>query len=63
MATWAIGDVTVIRIEEQIGFASRAPEDYLDGFEREVLARHLDWLCRIIIRRAKTGWSAASIPG
>ena len=43
MATWAIGDVTVIRIEEQIGFASRAPEDYLDGFEREVLARHLDW--------------------
>ena len=39
MATWAIGDVTVIRIEEQIGFASRAPEDYLDGFEREVLAR------------------------
>ena len=44
MATWAIGDVTVIRIEEQIGFASRAPEDYLDGFEREVLARHLDWL-------------------
>ena len=22
MATWAIGDVTVIRIEEQIGFAS-----------------------------------------
>jgi len=44
VATWAIGDVTVIRIEEQIGFASRAPEDYLDGFEREVLARHLDWL-------------------
>ena len=44
MATWTIGDVAVIRIEEQIGFASRAPEDYFDGFEREVLARHLEWL-------------------
>ena len=44
MATWTIGDVTVIRIEEQIGFASRAPEDHFDGFEREVLTRHLDWL-------------------
>jgi glyoxylase-like metal-dependent hydrolase (beta-lactamase superfamily II) len=39
-----IGDVTVTRIEEQLGFASRPPEQYLDGFERETLARHLDWL-------------------
>ena len=44
MATWTIGNVTVTRIEEQLGFASRPPEQYLDGFERETLARHLDWL-------------------
>jgi glyoxylase-like metal-dependent hydrolase (beta-lactamase superfamily II) len=44
VATWAIGDVTVTRIEEQLGFASRPPEQYLDGFEREMLARHLHWL-------------------
>lgn len=44
MATWTIGDVTVTRIEEQLGFASRPPEQYLDGFDRELLARHLDWL-------------------
>jgi glyoxylase-like metal-dependent hydrolase (beta-lactamase superfamily II) len=44
VATWTIGNVTVTRIEEKIGFASRAPEDYLDGFDRELLARHLDWL-------------------
>jgi glyoxylase-like metal-dependent hydrolase (beta-lactamase superfamily II) len=44
VATWVIGNVTVTRIEEQLGFASRPPEQYLDGFEREMLARHLDWL-------------------
>ena len=44
MATWAIGDVMVTRIEEQLGFASRPPEQYLDGFEREMLACHLHWL-------------------
>jgi glyoxylase-like metal-dependent hydrolase (beta-lactamase superfamily II) len=44
VATWTIGDVTVTRIEEQLGFASLLPEQYLDGFERETLARHLDWL-------------------
>jgi len=44
VATWTIGNVTVTRIEEQLGFASRPPEQYLDGFERETLARHLDWL-------------------
>jgi glyoxylase-like metal-dependent hydrolase (beta-lactamase superfamily II) len=32
------------RIEEQLGFASRPPEQCLDGFERETLARHLHWL-------------------
>lgn len=44
MATWIIGNVTVTRIEEQLGFASRPPEQYLDGFDREMLGRHLDWL-------------------
>jgi glyoxylase-like metal-dependent hydrolase (beta-lactamase superfamily II) len=44
VATWTIGDVSVTRIEEQLGFASRPPEQYLDGFERETLKRHLDWL-------------------
>jgi glyoxylase-like metal-dependent hydrolase (beta-lactamase superfamily II) len=44
VATWTLGDVTVTRIGEQLGFASRPPEQYLDGFEREMLARHLDWL-------------------
>jgi hypothetical protein len=44
VATWTIGDVTVTRIEEQLGFASRPPEQYLDGFDRALLARHLDWL-------------------
>jgi flavorubredoxin len=44
VATWTIGNVTVTRIEEQLGFASRPPEQYLDGFDREMLAQHLDWL-------------------
>lgn len=44
MQSWTIGDVNVTRIEEQLGFASRAPEQYLDGFERETLERHLGWL-------------------
>lgn len=44
MQTWTIGEVSITRIEEQLGFASRAPEQYLDGFERETLARHLHWL-------------------
>ena len=44
MATWTIGDVTVTRIEEQLGIAGRPPEQYLAGLERETLARHLDWL-------------------
>ena len=44
MQSWAIGDVTITRIEEQLGFASLSPEQYLDGFERETLARHLHWL-------------------
>jgi glyoxylase-like metal-dependent hydrolase (beta-lactamase superfamily II) len=41
---WAIGGVSVTRVEEQIGFASFPPQRYLVGFERELLQRHLSWL-------------------
>jgi glyoxylase-like metal-dependent hydrolase (beta-lactamase superfamily II) len=44
VATWSIGEVSVTRVEEQLGFASFPPEQYLDGFERTVLERHLAWL-------------------
>jgi glyoxylase-like metal-dependent hydrolase (beta-lactamase superfamily II) len=44
VATWSIGEVSVTRVEEQLGFASFPPEQYLDGFERAVLERHLSWL-------------------
>ncbi|MFL6799920.1 MAG: MBL fold metallo-hydrolase [Xanthobacteraceae bacterium] len=44
VATWTIGEVTVTRIEEQLGFAGLPPEQYLDGFDAGFAARHLDWL-------------------
>jgi glyoxylase-like metal-dependent hydrolase (beta-lactamase superfamily II) len=44
VATWTFGDATVTRLEEQVGYASLPPEKFLDGFDRELLARHLDWL-------------------
>jgi glyoxylase-like metal-dependent hydrolase (beta-lactamase superfamily II) len=44
VATWTIGNVTVTRVEEQLGFASLPPQQFFDGFERETLERHLDWL-------------------
>src|SRR5262252_1051970 len=44
VATWTIGDATVTRLEEQVGFASLPPEKFLDGFDRDLLAWHLDWL-------------------
>jgi len=44
VATWTFGDATVTRLEEQVGFASLPPEKFLDGFDRELVARHLDWL-------------------
>lgn len=44
MATWSIGAARITRIEEQLGFASFAPEDYFTGFERAVLEQHLSWL-------------------
>jgi len=34
----------VTRLEEQLGYASLPQEKFLDGFDRELLARHLDWL-------------------
>lgn len=42
--TWQIGGATVTRIEEQLGPGSFPPEEYLLGFDREVLARELHWL-------------------
>ena len=44
MTTWAIGSVTVTRIEEQLGFSNLPPDKYFAGFEREVMDRHLGWL-------------------
>jgi glyoxylase-like metal-dependent hydrolase (beta-lactamase superfamily II) len=44
MATWTVGAVSVTRIGEQIGFSSLPPERYLVGFDRDLLARHRDWL-------------------
>jgi glyoxylase-like metal-dependent hydrolase (beta-lactamase superfamily II) len=44
VTTWTIGAVSVTRVEEQLGFASFPPEQYLVGFERELLQRHLSWL-------------------
>jgi glyoxylase-like metal-dependent hydrolase (beta-lactamase superfamily II) len=44
LKTWRIGNVSVTRIEEQLGFASFPPEQYLDGFDREMLTSQLEWL-------------------
>jgi glyoxylase-like metal-dependent hydrolase (beta-lactamase superfamily II) len=44
MNTWSVGNVQVTRIEELLGSASLPPEQYLDGFDRDVLKQHLDWL-------------------
>jgi glyoxylase-like metal-dependent hydrolase (beta-lactamase superfamily II) len=44
MATWTIGSVTVMRVEEQLGIAQVPCERYFQGFEREVLERHIGWL-------------------
>jgi glyoxylase-like metal-dependent hydrolase (beta-lactamase superfamily II) len=44
MQSWIIGDIAITRIEEQLGFASFPPEQYIDGFEREMLTSHRHWL-------------------
>lgn len=44
MASWAVGRIIVTRIEEQIGFASFAPDEFLPGLDRDLLARHRAWL-------------------
>ena len=41
---WTIGDVTVTRIEEQLGFSTGAPEQYLRGLDRSLLQEHAGWL-------------------
>jgi glyoxylase-like metal-dependent hydrolase (beta-lactamase superfamily II) len=42
--TWRIGAISITRIEEQVGYASVAPEKYLVGLDRAVLEAHLKWL-------------------
>jgi glyoxylase-like metal-dependent hydrolase (beta-lactamase superfamily II) len=44
MATWSVGSISVTRVGEQIGFSSLPPEQFLVGFDRDLLARHLEWL-------------------
>jgi glyoxylase-like metal-dependent hydrolase (beta-lactamase superfamily II) len=44
VTTWRIGGVTVTRIEEQIGFSSFPPDQYLVGLDPESLLRHRAWL-------------------
>src|SRR5262249_47187306 len=44
MATWTVGAVRITRVEEQLGFASFASEQYFAPFERELLERHMGWL-------------------
>jgi glyoxylase-like metal-dependent hydrolase (beta-lactamase superfamily II) len=44
VTTWTIGAVSITRVEEQTGFASVPPEQYLAGLDRTVLEQHLGWL-------------------
>ncbi len=44
MKTWNLGDVTVTRVEEQLGFANMPPERYFREFQREVFDQHIGWL-------------------
>ena len=44
MASWIVGSAVVTRIEEQLGPAGAPPDKYLRGLDRELLARHRDWL-------------------
>jgi len=41
MATWTIGTMTATRVGEQLGFTRLPPEEFLTGFDRETLQRHL----------------------
>jgi glyoxylase-like metal-dependent hydrolase (beta-lactamase superfamily II) len=44
VTTWTIGAASITRVEEQTGFASVPPEQYLAGLDRTVLEQHLGWL-------------------
>jgi glyoxylase-like metal-dependent hydrolase (beta-lactamase superfamily II) len=44
LATWNVGAISITRVEEQIGFASVPPEQYLSGLDRGMLEQHLGWL-------------------
>jgi glyoxylase-like metal-dependent hydrolase (beta-lactamase superfamily II) len=44
VTTWMIGDVSVTRVEEQIGFASLPPDKFIAGLDRAMLDKHRSWL-------------------
>jgi len=44
MTTWKVGNVSITRVGELVGFASLPPEKFLVGFDRELLDRHRNWL-------------------
>jgi glyoxylase-like metal-dependent hydrolase (beta-lactamase superfamily II) len=44
VATWKIGNTTITRVGELLGFASLPPEEFFVGFDRDLLGRHLEWL-------------------
>jgi glyoxylase-like metal-dependent hydrolase (beta-lactamase superfamily II) len=44
VAKWQIGDTTIARVGELLGFASLPPEEFFVGFDRRLLGPHLDWL-------------------
>ena len=54
MATWTIGGVSVTRVEEQLGFASFPPEQYLAGSSASCYSGTWAGWCRITTRRSTT---------
>jgi glyoxylase-like metal-dependent hydrolase (beta-lactamase superfamily II) len=44
LTSWVIADATITRIAEQLGPAGRPSDQYIAGFDREILAPHMDWL-------------------
>ena len=44
MNTWTLGSISVTRIEEQLGPGGLPAQQFLVGFEREVIQQHLHWM-------------------
>ena len=44
MTSWTLGETTITRIEEQLGFVNIPPDRYLIDFDRALLERHREWL-------------------